>query len=356
MPDTVRELRAPTFAPKREPLFPSNLFARYVTAHAKASLARNLPEQVAQEWWPSDSGIEMLLRAASTPAQLGQVGWAAELGRKVVNDTLEVLHPASASAALFELAPSLTFGSEAAIAVPGFAAGTSGKTSAFVAERQPIPVFQPASSGATLLPYKLAGIMVASRELIESSNAETMISDLVRQSFGRALDEVLVDANPATTQRPAGLRNGVSTLTASTGTDAWGAFVADMGKLADAVAPVAGNAPIVFIASSGRALRARIMAFEDLEDVYIFGSNAVINDLLCVATAALVSAVGLPEVEVSKVAALTLDDAPAADPTTPVGPYRSLWQTDAYGIKCRWPVSWALRDPRGFAWMTPTAW
>jgi hypothetical protein len=119
---------------------------------------------------------------------------------------------------------------------------------------------------------------------------------------------------------------------------------------------VAGNAPIAFIGSAGRALRARIMALEGFEDVYILGSNAVINDFLCVATAALVSAVGVPEVEVSKVAALTLDDAPAADPTTPVGPMRSLWQTDAFGIKCRWPVSWALRDPRGFAWLTPTAW
>ena len=348
----------PAFAPRRDPLPPGNLLSRFITAHAKAFIARTSPVEVARDWWPDDHGVATLVRAASTPAQLGQVGWAQELGHRVVNDSLDVLFPASAGAALFQIAPSLTFGNEAAIAVPGLAVGTTGKTSAFVAERQPIPVFQPAVTSATLLPYKLAGIMVATREMIESSNAENLIRDLIRQSFGRALDEVLVDANPASPQRPAGMRLGVSAITASTtGADAWSNFVADVGHLADAVAPVAGNAPIVFIGSSGRAIRAQILGMDEtLKNAEVFGSNAVINDFLCVASAALVSAVGVPEVEVNKVATLTLDDAPAADPTTPAGPFRSLWQTDSYGIKCRVPISWALRDPRGFAWTTPTGW
>ena len=350
------ETRTPGFAPRRDPPPPGNLFSRFITAHAKAAIARTSIEQVARDWWPDDHSVATLVRAASTPAQIGQAGWAQELGHRVINDSLSVLFPASAGAALLQIAPSLTFANEAAIAVPGLAVGATGKTSVFVAERQPIPVFQPTVTGAVLLPYKLAGIMVATREMIESSNAENLISDLIKQSFGRALDEVLVDGNPATASRPAGLRNGVSTLTATTGADAWGNFVGDVSKLADAVSVVAGNSPLVFIASAGRALRARIMGLEDFDNAEVFGSNAVINDFLCVASAALVSAVGVPEVEVNKVSTLTLDDAPAADPTTPVSPERSLWQTDAYGIKCRLPVSWALRDPRGFAWLTPTGW
>jgi hypothetical protein len=357
MLDTIRERKPPVFTPRRDPPPSGNLLIRYVTALAKSFVTRTPPEQVAQDWWPDDHGVAALVRAVSTPAQLGQVGWAQELGRRVVNDSLQVLFPSSASAALFRLCPSLTFANEAVISVPGFAAGTVGKTAVFVAERQPIPVFQPAVSSAALLPYKLAGIVVATREQIESSNAEALIADLVVQSFGRALDEVLVDGNPASPQRPAGLRNGVAAIPAASGSDAWGAFVADVSNLADAVAPVAGNAPIAFIASAGRAIRTRILGgLDDVEGVEVFGSNAVINDFLCVATAALVSAVGVPEVDVNKVATVTMDDAPAADPTTPVGPERSLWQTDAYGIKCRWPISWALRDPRGFAWTTPTGW
>jgi hypothetical protein len=355
MLDKVSE-RAPTFTPKREASPPGNLFSRFVTAHAKAFITGMPPEQVVRNLWPDDQGVLTLVKAVSTPAQLAQPGWAQELGRRIVNDSLEVLYPASASAALFQISPSLTLGNEAAILVPGFAAGTSGNTSAFVAERQPIPVYQPAVTAAALLPYKLAGIMVATREVIESSNAETLISDLVRQSFGRALDAVLLDTNAATTSRPAGLRHNVVALTASTATDPWGAFVADVSNLADAVGPVAGNAPIVFIGSAGRRFRADILGLEDLADSEVLGSNAVVNDFMCVATAALVSGIGVPEVEVSKIATLTMDDAPAPDPTTPVGPFRSLWQTDSFGIKCRWPVSWALRDPRGFAWVTPTGW
>ena len=351
----VRETR--TFAPRRDPTAPGNLLARFLAVHVKASIDRaRTPDQMAEDMWPGDHNLELLVRAASTPAQLGQTGWAAELGQKIVADTLQVLFPASAGAALLQIAPSLTFGREAQIGVPGFSAGSAGKTSAFVAERQPIPVFQPPVTGATLLPHKLAGIMVATREMIESSNAEAYMSDLMRQSFGRALDEVLVDANPAAASRPAGLRLGVSALTASTAGDSWGAFLADVGALADAVGAVASNAPVVFIGSPGRALKAGIMAARDFLNVRVLASNAVINDFLCVASAALISAVGVPEIEIAKVTALTMDDAPAPDPTTPVGPYRSLWQTDSIGIKCRWPVSWALRDPRGFSWLTPTGW
>jgi hypothetical protein len=30
-----------------------------------------------------------------------------------------------------------------------------------------------------------------------------------------------------------------------------------------------------------------------------------------------------------------------------------LFQTDSIALKMRWPVTWALRDPRGVAWTTP---
>jgi hypothetical protein len=353
-----RREQAQPFTPRRDPPPLGNLFSRYIAAHAKAFIWNCPVEQVVRDFWPDDHGLAVLVRAASTPAQLGQPGWAQELGQRIVADSLTVLYPASAGAALFRLSPSLAFGNEAAISVPGFSVGTAGRTTVFVAERQPIPVFKQAATAATLLPYKCAGIIVATREMIESSNAEKLIEDLAVQSFGRALDEVIVDGNPADPSRPAGMRNGVAAITPSaSGSDAWGNFIADVGKLADAVAPVAGNAPIAFIGSSGRALKARILSGgDDLTNVEFLGSNAVINDFLCVATAALISAVGVPDLEVNKVATLTLDDAPAPDPTTPVAPFRSLWQSDAIGIKMRWPISWALRDPRGFAWMTPTGW
>ena len=80
----------------------------------------------------------------------------------------------------------------------------------------------------------------------------------------------------------------------------------------------------------------------------------MINDLLAIAPAALVAALSPePEIETSKAATLVMDTAPGAAGT--MGPERSLFQTDSLALKMRWPVSWALRDPRGFAWLTP-AW
>jgi hypothetical protein len=38
-----------------------------------------------------------------------------------------------------------------------------------------------------------------------------------------------------------------------------------------------------------------------------------------------------------------------------MGPELEMWQTNSIAVKVRWPVSWALRDPRAVAWMTP-AW
>jgi hypothetical protein len=35
---------------------------------------------------------------------------------------------------------------------------------------------------------------------------------------------------------------------------------------------------------------------------------------------------------------------------------RSYFQTDSVGLKLRWPISWALRDPRGVAFLTGANW
>lgn len=335
---------------------PGNSFIRFLTAHAKASISHEPPAEIAAKLWPQDRAVDLLLRAASTPASTLQATWAEELAQRVVADFLEALYPVSAAAALFQQGLSLTLDRAALLSVPGFAVGIGTNTASFVADGQPIPVYQGLATAAVLEPHKVAGIFVLTREMIESSNAERYIEDLATKSIGRVIDEVLVDANPASAQRPAGLRNGVAASTPSGPSSSTGeAFFNDLATLADAVGPVAGNAPIAFIGSPGRALKARLLIAKEIENIIILGSNAVINDFLCVATAALVSAVGdQPDVETANAANLHMDSVPQA--VGSAGPGRSLWQTDAIGMKVRWPVTWALRDPRGFAWMTPTNW
>ena len=295
-----------------------------------------------------------LARAASSPAMTATPGWAAELAQSVVADFLAALGPASAAAALFEQALSLSFARAGSISLPAFIAEHA--NAGFVGEGTPIPVHELALVSPDLLkPHKLAALAVLTREIVESSNAEALVADVLVRSAGRALDEVLFDANPADAARPAGLRNGVATVAPSAAADPEQAFTEDMGNLADSVSPVAGNGPLVFVASPGRRLKILLRARGELPGVTVLASNAVINDLLCIAPAGLVSATGaVPTIEVSKSSVVHRDMVPL--PVGTAAPATSMFQMDSISVKCRWPVTWARRDPRAFAWTTPAKW
>ena len=79
-----------------------------------------------------------------------------------------------------------------------------------------------------------------------------------------------------------------------------------------------------------------------------------------VALNALVASVsGPPQIEASTQAAYVPDTAP----TDVVGSggavassYTSVFQTDKTALKLRYPITWALRDSRGLAWMTNVNW
>ncbi|MCP3471408.1 phage major capsid protein [Bradyrhizobium sp. CCGUVB1N3] len=337
----------------REPVVGGNLFTRSLTARTLARLRRSKAADVAAELWPNDRSLEHLLtRAASNPAMVSVPGWAAELSQRYVSDAIQALGPASSAAQILRKCLVLSFDGYGSISAPGFVAeyGNAG----FVAEGQPIPVRQLTTTPAVLDPHKLAAIAVLTREMLESSNAEALISDALVKAAGRMMDEVLFDANPAAANRPAGLRYGVAALPVSTASDGFEAVFEDVAALINSLAPVGGNGPYILVGAPGRAVMmgARFAERSDV-DLSIFGSNAVVNDLLAIAPAALVAAISPePEIETVNAATLVMDTAPGAAGT--MGPEKEIWQTDSIAIKVRWPVSWALRDPRAFAWTTPT--
>jgi Phage capsid family len=305
--------------------------------------------------YPSDKLAQFITRAAQAPATTATTGWAAELAQSVVADYLTGLGPVSAAAEIFAQALGLTFDRAGQVRIPHFVAeyGNAG----FVAEGAPIPVRQfAAEQPDALTPHKLAAIAVLSRELVESSNAEKLIGDVLSRATGRMLDEVLFDANPASAIRPAGLRNGVSVTAASSATESDRAFTEDMAKLADAVAPVAANSPLIYVASPGRALRMKLRLTRDIDGLLIVASNAVINDLLCVVPAALAVIAGTtPEIEVGRESELVMNTSPV-DIGAGGAPVGTVFQSDNIGLKVRFPVTWSRRDPRAFAWCTPTGW
>jgi hypothetical protein len=190
--------------------------------------------------------------------------------------------------------------------------------------------------------------------MIESSNAEALISDALIKSAALAIDTTFFDSNAASAARPAGVRNGIATLPPSASADPFGAAFEDIAALLNAVGPVGGRGPFFLVSSIGRAATMQNRIREGTSGVISVPSAAVGADLIAIAAPAIAAALSIdPDIETVNAATLVMDTAPVAPGTQ--GPERSVWQTDTIAIKIRWPVSWVLRDPRGVAWTTP-AW
>jgi hypothetical protein len=211
-----------------------------------------------------------------------------------------------------------------------------------------------------LTPDKLAVIAVLTHEMLSRANAEAMVRDALTRSAALALDTALFDANASSATRPAGLRYGISASTASALTDRTEAMLADIATLAGAVAPVAGNAPIALVAAPARAMMLRLRSPRELPVSVLASSAVAAGDLLAIAPPALVSAVGNVQIEAGRESTIHMfDPADASVPGTPnvvSAPVRSMWQTDCIGLRLLMTASGGLRDPRGLAWLTTTAW
>jgi hypothetical protein len=301
----------------------------------------------------NDRALSLVLRAASQPATLAGNPVLAH----VVVAFLKALTPVSAGADLLNRGVGLNFDGAAQLNVPGIAIPTSD----FVAEGAPIPVVQaPTSAGATLVPHKLAVISALTREMMQSSNAETLVRQVLIESTGPAIDKVLFSANAAATDRPAGLLHGIAPLTASTATEKSEAAADDLAQLALSVAPVSGNGNVVLVggADTMAAIKTRLPQTPDWP-VLVSGSLPP-KTAIMIAANAIVSAVeGTPQIDASQVAELHRETVPqeivtaAGTVATPVG---SIFQTDEVALRMRWPISWALRDVRGIAWVQNVNW
>jgi hypothetical protein len=308
--------------------------------------------------WPDDHFGWSVVRASTAPSDTGT---ASALVRTLLPQFFEALGPASAGAQLLGEGLQLSFGEAGAISLPALVADPSKVV--FVGEGAPIPVQQFAIAAPKVLkPQKLSVIVTLTREMIESSNAEALITDVLTRSTALGLDAMLFDSGAGTTTRPAGLRNGITALSARTAPDATEAMLADITTLVASVGPVTSEPPVL-ITSWPRAIKANLRAPHTLAPLTVFGSSAVAaNDLIAIAPNTLVSANGDgPTFEDVRDATLHLETAPLpiGAPGTPnvvAAPTRSLWQTDTVATKLRMNMTWALRDPRGLAWLTASNW
>jgi hypothetical protein len=300
---------------------------------------------VLQTRFGEDRLAPLILRAATTPLTIAGAPGLTQID--LIDDILVLVGRISAAAQVFQTGLQLRFGGAASIAVPLIEANASRVT--FVGEGGAIPVQAFLTLLASITPHKLAAIVVLSSEMLSGSNAEVLVTELLRRSVALSLDNGLFDSTAASSTRPAGIRYNITALTGTAGGGNT-AMVGDLAMLAAAVAPIG---PPVFVASPERAARIKIQSYSP-PPYPIFGSPGVApTDLIAIAEGGVASVLGQPTFDSSRAAALQTSDTPSADLMGGV-PVRGLWQTDSQAIKVKLDVSWILRDPRALAWCAPT--
>jgi hypothetical protein len=328
------------------------VLTRAVLSSAIGAFERIPPEVVARREFAREDDVAWLARAPTVPASIENTP---SLVRMVMPDFLAALSATSVAAKIFRAGLSLGFGNAASIAVPTLEGDAS--YARFVRAGDPIPVVQALVNPlAVLEPRKLAAIVVLTREMVSSSNAEAIVLDALVRSVGLALDSALLDDVVGDDSRPAGIRNGIAPLTASLAPDPIAALMSDIEMLHRAVAPVSANHPIL-VMSTTRALMAELRSQHGLAPLVVYGSLALRGTMIAIAIAtdAIASVLdGAPEIVSSRDAALQMDANPSAN--FDAAAVRSIWQTDCVALLVRLPVSWVVRSPRAVAWMTTTNW
>lgn len=318
-------------------------------------------------------------KAVAIPADTTTSGWADTLVQTVVGDFIESLLPLSIYPQLRAKGGSFSFGRNGILTLPSrnTAATVAG---AFVGQGAAIPVRQGAFTSITLTPKKLGVITTMTREIVEHSTPQ--IEGIVKQAMlddtAIAIDTVLLDATASSTIRPAGLKNGVTKITASV-TNSIVGFVADLKALYSAlITATNGNvrAP-VWIMNPGDVLAASLLQTtvgetpfrEELSRGTLLGipvvtSTTGLNDMMGIIDAAdFITATGdTPQFSVSDQAVLHMEDtAPAAistvaTPNTVAAPIRSLFQTDTIAIRMIMDMNWAKRRAGIFQWTDSMSW
>jgi HK97 family phage prohead protease/HK97 family phage major capsid protein len=345
------------------------------------------PHETRKQIYGDDEGtkafVDLVLRTASAPAMTTVVGWAAELVQQVWTALMPTLMPKGVLTRLAARGLSLTFGRAGKINIPT-RSRTPSLAGSFVGEGQAIPVRQGAFTTQALTPKKMAVITTWTKEMDEHSipAIEGVLREAIQVDTTVAVDSVLIDANPATLIRPAGLLNGVAPLTATAlGTiGPLGALVADLKQLISALSTATyGNVrdPVwlmnqtdVLGAGLVNAPNTGIFPFKDeiargtLLNIPIIDSSTIPAKTMIIVDAAdfVVADGGAPRFELSDQATLHMEDTAPADlvgpgsPGAVASPQRSLFQTDSIALRMIMPLNWLQRRAGTVAWVQNVTW
>jgi HK97 family phage prohead protease/HK97 family phage major capsid protein len=381
-PTKPETIAAPAIVHSKKELAPLDYFIRAAAVGTFAKLWNKSLDETRFKIYGDDEAVkascEMVLRAASAPAITTVTGWAAELVQQTYADLMPLLMPKAVLTRLAAKGLALSFGTAGRIIIPT-RSRTPTLAGSFVGEGLAIPVRQGAFTTQTLVPKKMAVISTWTREMGDHSTPaiEGLIREAIQQDTSVAIDTVLLDANPATVIRPAGLLNGVSATTATAGggiAALIGDFVALLGALTTSTygnvrSPAFLVNPTDMLRASWlQAANTGIFPFQaqiaagSLAGVPLIDSATVPAKTVIVVDAAdfVVAGGEAPRMELSDQATLHMEDtAPAelvASPSTVAAPQRSLFQTDSIALRMVLPLNWVQRRAGTIAWIQNVTW
>ena len=309
--------------------------------------------------------MEYVEKTASAPAMTTVTGWAEELAQTIYADFMALLMPNSVYPRLASYGLALSFGRAGRIIIP-----TRNRTptiaGSFVGEGQPIPVRQGQFTSQTLTPKKMAVITVWTREIDEHSipAIEGLLRQAVQEDTAVSLDSVLLDTNPATAIRPAGLFNGITPIVATAG-GGFNALVADMKALTQNILTLTQGhiRTPVWLMNPNETTAIKLTPSplgefpfkEEVQAGNLLGWPIIESGTVPLGTVGMVDAADFvsvgaeaPRFEISDQATLHMEDTtplPIVDGGVPAAPVRSLWQTDSLGLRLILPMNWVMRRP-----------
>lgn len=323
--------------------------------------------------------FDWAVRAPSAPALTTVTGWALELVQQIYADLMALLFAKSVYPRLSAKGLTLNFGRAGKIILPT-RSRTPTLAGSFVGEGMAIPVRQGAFTSAPYTPKKLAVITVWSREMDQHSipAIEGVLREAIQQDTAIAIDSILLDANPATGVRPAGILNGVGATTATAG----GGIAAVIGDIKGLVGALTTNTygnirNPVWIMNPGDMLSAGLATaantglfpFKDeigrgtLANIPIIDSASVPSKTVILIDASdFVSMSGDSlRMDASDQATLHMEDTTPLDlvsgsPGTVASPQRSLFQTDTMALRMIMSLNWAIRRTGVLAWTQNVTW
>lgn len=341
---------------------PLKLWRRRAVVEVITCLSGRYRDETATKLYGHE-GADAVLKAAVAPADTTTSAWAGALAGQRVGAFLRSLRPRSAAAQLIERGLRIDMAGVNTVTLPQ--STTAFPEPSWIAEGAAIPAYAGDLGSATLgPPGKLAALAALTTELrdLSAEDAEAIITSIMEDAAARALDASIFSTTAGSAVRPAGILNGVTGQTATTGGGV-NALAGDVRNLVGAVHAAGGGSSIVLVAAPQQAATAGILA-GDFKLPVIVAPNLAAGTVIAVEASAFASGFSdAPRVDVAEAATVEWDTTPgspnlstAGAPATIEAPIRSGFQTATYAIRLVLRGAWRMRGSGLVQYVTGATW